>query len=118
MPLGRVQNITGLQISPLAGNSAHWVFDESLKRPHYCVLKIQVLYLAACNKKNKPAFLTPFSVFPLIFPGITEWRVCLKLCDQCIYVDLNLPYLSLLMQVSDACINTEHCLVSSTKSCL
>lgn len=51
MPLGRVQNITGLQISPLAGNRAHQVFDESLKRPHYCVLKIQVLYLAACNKK-------------------------------------------------------------------
>lgn len=44
--------------------------------------------------------------------------MCFKLCDQCIYVDLNLPSLSLLMHVSDACVNTEHRLVSSTKSCL
>lgn len=67
-------------------------------------------YLASCNKSR---FIT-FFVFPLVFSGVIVWRTqFIKLSNQCVYIVLNLPSLSVLMHVSDACINAEPCLVPS-----
>lgn len=49
-----------------------------------------------------------------MFSGVTVWRTQLiKLSNQCVYIVLNLPSLSVLMHVSDAYINAEPFLVPS-----